>query len=97
MTFKKIRGIDKQVCTAEQKIAYNFACRYRDLNNIELYQLAYMVADEIKRSPELAKYDIDSITHCFRNGFINYKNNYPTILTDYETIGKVFYSLYEIK
>ena len=31
MKMHKIRGVDKKICTAEQKIAYNYAFMYRDV------------------------------------------------------------------
>ena len=99
MTFKKIPNIDKEVCTAEQKIAYNFAFRYREFDgNKELFDLLQVVTAEIKGNEQITKrYDIDSIIHCLRNGYIEYRKNNPAILTDYETIGKVFYSLYPVQ
>ncbi len=99
MTFKKIPNIDKEVCTAEQKIAYNFAFRYREFDgNKELFDLLQVVTAEIKGNEQITKrYDIDSIIHCLRNGYIEYRKNHPAILTDYETIGKVFYSLYPVQ
>ena len=99
MTFRKIPNIEKNVCTAEQKIAYNFAFRYRDFNGSkELSDLLQVVAAEIKSNEKIMRmYDIDSIIHCLRNGYIEYRKNYPAFLTDYETIGKVFYSLYPVQ
>lgn len=96
-TFKKIPNVSKDICTAEQKIAYNFALRYRDFNNqLELIDLIYIVVEDIENNPKLKKYNIDSIIHCFRNGYIDYRKNYPSIITDYETIGKVFFSDYPV-
>lgn len=99
MTFKKIPNIEKEVCTAEQKIAYNFAFRYRDFDgNKELIDLLQVVVAEIKGNEKMMqRYDIDSIIHCLRNGYIEYRKNHPAILTDYETIGKVFYTLYPVQ
>lgn len=99
MKFKKIPGIDKSVCTAEQKIAYNYAFRYRDFDGQKyLIDLIDVVADDIKHNEKIMKqYDLDSIIHCFRNGYIEYRKNLPSILTDYETIGKTFFSLYPVK
>lgn len=98
MTFKKIPNVEKELCTAEQKIAYNFAFRYRDFDGSkELIDLLQVVTAEIKSNEKLMKrYDIDSIIHCLRNGYIEYRKNYPAIITDYETIGKVFYTLYPV-
>lgn len=99
MTFKKIPNIEKEICTAEQKIAYNFAFRYRDFDGQkELFDLLQVVIAEIKSNEKMMKrYDIDSIIHCLRNGYIDYRKNYPAIITDYKTIGKIFYSLYPVQ
>ena len=99
MTFRKIPNVEKDVCTAEQKIAYNFAFRYRDFDGgKELVDLLHVVAADIKSNEKMMlRYDIDSIIHCLRNGYIEYRKNYPAIITDYKTIGKVFYSLYPVQ
>lgn len=99
MTFKKIPNVGKDICTAEQKIAYNFAFRYRDFDGSkELTDLLLVVVADIKCNPKLMKrYDIDSIIHCLRNGYIEYRKNHPAILTDYKTIGEIFYSLYSVQ
>ena len=99
MTFRKIPNVEKDICTAEQMIAYNFAFRYRDFDgNAELIDLIQVVVNDIKSNTKMMKrYDIDSIIHCFRNGYIEYRKNYPAILSDYKTIGKVFYSLYPVQ
>lgn len=99
MTFRKIPNVEKAVCTAEQMIAYNFAFRYRDFDgNAELFDLLRVVINDIKENPKMMKrYDIDSIIHCLRNGYIEYRKNYPAILSDHKTIGKVFYSLYPVQ
>lgn len=99
MTFKKIPNVEKEICTAEQKIAYNFAFRYRDFDGQkELIDLLQVVIAEIKSNEKMMRrYDIDSIIHCLRNGYIDYRKNYPAIITDYKTIGKIFYSLYPVQ
>lgn len=99
MTFRKIPNVEKDVCTAEQKIAYNFAFRYRDFDgNKELIDLLQVVTADIRNNEKMMRrYDIDTIIHCFRNGYIEYRKNYPAIITDYKTIGKIFYSLYSVQ
>lgn len=99
MTFRKIPGVEKEICTAEQKIAYNFAFRYRDFDGQkEVIDLLQVVANDIKNNEKMMRmYDIDSIIHCLRNGYIEYRKNYPAIITDYKTIGKIFYTLYPIQ
>ena len=99
MTFRKIPNVEKDICTAEQKIAYNFAFRYRDFDGQkELFDLLQVIVAEIKSNEKMMqRYDIDSIIHCLRNGYIDYRRNYPAIITDYKTIGKIFYSLYPVQ
>lgn len=99
MRFTKIPNVEKDVCTAEQKIAYNFAFRYRDFNgDKELIDLLNVVAADIRANEKMMlRYDIDSIIHCLRNGYIEYRKSYPAIITDYKTIGKIFYSLYPMQ
>ena len=99
MTFRKIPNVEKDICTAEQKIAYNFAFRYRDFDGQkELFDLLQVVIAEIKSNEKMMqRYDIDSIIHCLRNGYIDYRRNYPAIITDYKTIGMIFYSLYPVQ
>ena len=74
MRFRKIAGVEKSVCTAEQKIAYNFAFRYREFDgNKELCQLLAVVSAGIKNNDKIMRnYDIDSIVHCLRNGYFEY-------------------------
>lgn len=99
MTFKKIPNVEKDICTAEQKIAYNFAFRHRDFDGQkELIDLLLVVVSEIKSNEKMMqRYDIDSIIHCLRNGYIDYRKNYPAIITDYKTIGKIFFTLYPVQ
>ena len=109
MTFKcsKIRGIDKSVCTAEQKIAYNYAARYVDIGkkifnadvpefvkNEGYFQLEKLVLNDIKSNESLCKYNIDAIIIAFRQGFRNYCNNF-FIALNYESIGEYFKIPYE--
>ena len=101
MKFHKIRGIEKSVCTAEQKIAYNFASSDYDWvmrSNMELWQYLGNVTSRIKEDEKIMKkYDIDAIIHCLRQGFINFCKTKYHILTSYEEIGKMFPSLYPVE
>ena len=110
MIYHKIRGIDKTVCTAEAKIAYNLAFSYADKYrreyraNAEKYSriavtefISEAIAECIrlwKSSRNADKYDIDAIHACLNAGMENYFNEPYGILTSYEAIGKVFPSLY---
>lgn len=94
MTFKphKIPGIDKNICNAEQKIAYNYlfanaktAPRHKALDIIQRSLAAGTI------NPK--KYDIDLIYHYILQSierYVNYNNS--GILTSYAEIGKVIFS-----
>ena len=105
---KKIRGIDKSVCTAEQKIAYNFAFRYADLGKKVLnadapkfvkadgyFQIEQMVLQEVKGNVKLNKLNIDAIQIAFRQGFKEYCKK-PFIALSYSQIGDCFKIPYDI-
>ena len=105
---KKIRGVDKSVCTAEQKIAYNYACRYANIGKKILnadapefvkadgyFQVEKLVLNDIKSNEALCKYNIDAIIISFRQGFRNYCKN-PFIALSYASIGNCFKIPYEI-
>ena len=109
MKMHKIRNIDKSVCTAEQKIAYNYAFMWRktlkkihdsDAMQVVKHQAYQDVINSvirgIKEQSIDKRYNIDAIVHCFRNGIENYINGY-SILTSYEEIGKTFSCLYDIE
>ena len=111
MKVNKIRNVEKSVCFAEQKIAYNYAFMYHTrLKNIfnsdntaieksESYQeiIDFVVAG-IKSAGLDNKYNIDAIIHCFKNGIENYMNfNNSGVLSNYEDIGKIFTCLCEIE
>lgn len=105
---KKIRNIDKQVCTCEQKIAYNYAFKWVDTgkkilssNMAEIgksqafMDIEKLVVKSIKENKIDKKYNIDAIVIAFRQGFRNYCNNF-FIASNYESIGKCFIIPYEI-
>ena len=106
---RKIRGIDKNVCTCEQKIAYNYAFAWKDtylrrtkgtelaiLKSIALSEIIDFIVKDIKRNEKMQKYNIDAIIISFRNGFLSYCEK-PFIPTDYNIIGEVFNIPYDIK
>ena len=108
MKCKKIAGVEKSVCTCEQKIAYNYAFSWVDtykrrckecttaIQKSEILQdIIDFIVKDISRKETMKKYNVDAITTAFRNGFINYCDNF-FIATDYEIIGKVFIIPYEI-
>ena len=113
---KKINGVEKSICTAEQKIAYNYAFSLSDvykrrikeyikkygfkpteISKNELYfEIENIIIKDIKNRDDMKKYNIDAIIIAFRNGFVNYCNNF-FIATDYEMIGKCFTIPYDIE
>lgn len=109
MTFKvhKIKGIDKNICCCEQKIAYNYAFSYYGMakrcikpdmpefnKSASFVEIENLVLKNILRNEKMKKYNIDAIMIAFRNGFRRYCNNY-FIASDYESIGKMFQIPYE--
>ena len=109
MKCHKIRGIDLKICTAEQKIAYNYAFMWVDcgkkifnssnsesVKSEELQNIINAVVESIKRSGTDRTYNIDAIITAFRNGFRGYCKNF-FIASDYESIGKAFPILYELE
>lgn len=105
---KKIRNVEKSICTAEQKIAYNYAFNYVDLGKKILkadtaeinkadgfQQIETLVLKSVQSKKEMEKYNIDAIIIAFRNGFRKYCENF-FIANDYETIGKCFCIPYEV-
>ena len=109
MKVHKIRNVDKKVCFAEQKIAYNYAFSWRyilekiyksdnaEFVKEEAYQdIINHVIDGIKREGIDKRYNMDVIVHCFRNGIKKYLNGY-SILMSYKEIGEIFPCLYDIE
>lgn len=109
MKMHKIYGVDKNICTAEQKIAYNYAFSHRtwlemiyksdntEVVKSEAYQdVISLVAKCLKDNGTDKKYNIDAIIHCLRNGIENYMKQH-SILNSYEEIGKTFVCLYGIE
>lgn len=104
MKYHKIKGIEKSVCTAEQKIAYNLAFRahisYQDIYDKARYVSAICVSDIIHQivdqemkeysfSSDHGKYDMNLIKSALSAGLKQYLDN-PFIASDYERIGKAF-------
>lgn len=86
MKLHKIRNIDINICSAEQKIAYNFAFAgycWADLEQV-LKNLARY------REQFRGKYDCDAIAEALRNGYEAYKSGAARIFTSYEEVGKAF-------
>ena len=105
---KKIYGVEKSVCTYEQKIAYNYAFSWYDIYKMAckkcstemqksdvLQDIIKKVVADINSREEMKKYNIDAIIIAFRQGFNNYCNDF-FIAFDYKKIGEVFKIPYEI-
>lgn len=98
----KIRNIDKSVCCAEQKIAYNIAFSWKDIltSNLKkcyteiqkselVHDVIRMALKNFKQTYGTDKYNIDAIFIALNQGLREYCDK-PFIATDYESIGKVF-------
>ena len=101
MKYHKIRNVPLNVCTAEQKIAYNLACRYYDLvikeyNRLPMqFQKAELIHQVIQKIMELyrcnkTKYDEDAIFSALNAGLENYINLKYHVLMSYKEIGETF-------
>ena len=103
MKYHKIRGVEKTVCTAEQKIAYNCAflifedCRYNWLGNTDKarwvleYHEHNAISEQLERLKEKGcKYDIDAIQCALNAGLHDYIFGTEHVLNSYEDIGKAF-------
>jgi hypothetical protein len=106
----KINNVDKAVCTAEQKIAYNYASSYVNMGKKilksdtpefvkadALYQIEMLVTKDLlnKVKSDNYKFNIDAIVVAFRQGFRNFCEN-SFIAFDYATIGNCFKIPYEV-
>lgn len=109
MKYKKIRGIDKSVCTAEQKIAYNLASyhaydyrkawkksaeKYSRIAQTEFIHEAVQWCMKFIDDEITAHHDVDAIQSCLNAGMENYFNGKYRILSSYEEIGKTFPAYY---
>ena len=98
MKYHKIKNIDKSVCTAEQKIAYNLAwyecCGAENLtaddceNVIEGCMKHW--SREIAKCPKSAQYDSDAILASLNAGMRNYIASGCRIPSSYEAVGEMF-------
>lgn len=106
---KKIYGVDKSICTCEQKIAYNFASMWLDIgkkilstDNAEfvkdeaIQDIYNSVSRSIKENKEInGHYNLDAIMIAFRQGFRRYCETH-FIAHDYKTIGECFRIPYKV-
>ena len=105
MKYHKIPGIEKSVCTAEQKAAYNLAFRSA-LNGRDYYNKlengvarSAFIGAEIKTAIESWKrdgnknLDVDAIFSALNAGLENYYKNF-FVASNYNQIGQAFPALY---
>lgn len=100
MSLHKIRGVDKAVCSAEQKIAYNIAWRIAE--DIRYNWSAFSAEDErgavedyrrawLRDHPQEAqKYDTGAIFAALASGLHDYLTAGGRIMTSYAEIGRAF-------
>ena len=87
-TFKslhKITGVDKHTCTAEQMIAYNFACMYRTTKIS-----APNVAIAALKNETLSKYNTKYIAHLLTMHLDRFRRNQDYIADNYEKVAALF-------
>lgn len=109
MKCSKIRNAEKSVCTAEQKIAYNYAFMWSErLKAIESSDMSEITKSNVIQDIVTAitkgmdangisdKYNPDVVIHAFRNGWKTYAAGFE-ILDSYKKIGETFPILYEIE
>ena len=108
MKYHKIRGVALDVCTKEQKIAYNIAFRLHISSGDAYKKIAatyprFVVSDaenqllahalhEWTRNGD-PRLDVDAIFSALRAGLHEYLLH-PFIAADYETVGNAFPALY---
>lgn len=105
MKYHKIPGIDKSVCTKEQKIAYNMAFSIhvglpRDYENMDaIGRAAYRnkairtYLDNFSKTYPDSVVNLDGVFSALSAGLEKYLDKF-FIATDYETIGRAFPALY---
>lgn len=110
MKYHKIHGVEKTICTAEQKIAYNLAFRahisFQEEFNRAKQQSAIIVYNLLKEMIDFEintfvrfdskadKYNIDAVFAALSAGLKEYMDN-PKIYTTYKEIGQAFPALYQ--
>lgn len=90
MKYHKIRNVPMNVCTAEQKIAYNIAfAHYEIAGTYHSYaEAAQNFVSWCKDS--IKNYDIDAVFCALNAGLENYCKAKYRILSSYEEIGRMF-------
>lgn len=105
MKYHKIKGVSLDVCTAEQKIAYNLAFGYYDCIQKEYerlpmqFQKSELIGKSIRKMLDIyrsgydykpGKYDEDAIFCALNAGFEKYLKEKCPICWSYAEIGAMF-------
>ena len=103
MKYHKIRNIPLDICTCEQKIAYNLAFShahiFRKAYNLSpmQFQKCEVIHEAVKFCMKMwnynentYKYDMDAIFCALNAGMEDYIVNNCPIIASYEDIGKMF-------
>lgn len=83
----KIRGVEKSVCCAEQKIAYNLAFCYLNINDFSIE--GALDVWEVSAQAQSGRYNAEAVEAALRAGADAYRAK-PFIATRYEEIGAAF-------
>lgn len=90
MKYHKITGVDMDICTAEQIIAYNLAHSYGDcVSNTDMI-FNVPVAAKWLLNLYSGKYDRDAIFCALNAGLAKYLSAGSPILTSYKSVGDYF-------
>lgn len=82
----KISGVDKNICTAEQKLAYEYALNNYKLNispaGLALLVLKWRAIDK--------RYNWQAVAHLIDTHLESFRGRDTHILSSYEEVGKAF-------
>ena len=102
----KIRGIEKAICNAEQKIAYNYLFSWATGTHEKNYALSCIQRELSAKAngtynelynplhPAIGNYDYDLVYHYILQSWDRYIEQGKPIFASYESIGRVVYSDY---
>lgn len=104
LQYHKIKNVPLEVCTVEQKLAYNLSYNSDLYSYLKLYNMAEtgvqkseIIHDYIRLCMKRfsfidtkVKHNIDGIFCCLNAGMENYFNSDNYYLTSYDEIGKMF-------
>lgn len=87
MKTRKIPGVSKSVCCAEQRIAYNLALCYLHISDFEVE--AALDIWEVSAEAQSGRYNAEAVEAALRAGADAYRAN-PFVAHTYEQIGAAF-------